>query len=66
MTYDVKTKLKERSKLSDTYCKYCKMKSDLDKIIAKTNEGVSLFHLQIINALSTCLKKLNGPTSKSY
>ena len=38
MTYVVKTKLKERSKLSDTYCKYCKMKSDLHKIIAKTNE----------------------------
>ena len=36
MTDDVKTKLKERSKFTKKYYKYGNMKSNLDKVIAKS------------------------------
>ena len=38
MTDDVKTKLKGRSKFSKKYYKTGNMKSDLDKVIVKSNE----------------------------
>ena len=38
MTYDVKTKLEERSNFTKKYYKNDNMKPDLDQVIAKWNE----------------------------
>ena len=40
MTDDVKTRLKEQAKLTKKHYKYSNMKSNLDKVIAKSNECV--------------------------
>lgn len=40
MTDDMKTRLKEQAKLTKKHYKYSNMKSNLDKVIAKSNECV--------------------------
>ena len=49
MTDDVKTKLKERSKLTKKYYKNCNMKSDFDMVIAKSNECTKEQRINILN-----------------
>lgn len=54
MTDDVKNKLKEWSKFTKIYYKSGNMKSDLDKLIPKSNEcaeAISVIHI-VINILS--------------
>ena len=68
MTDDVKNKLKERSKFTKKHYKYGNMKSDLDKVIAKSNESVEA----ISAAKDKCIKqnvwKLSDPLTvpKTY
>ena len=49
MTDDVKTKLKERSKLTKKNYKNCNMKSDFDMVIAKSNECTKEQRINILN-----------------
>ena len=53
MTDDVKTKLKERSKLTKTYYKNGNMKSDFDMVIAKSNECTKEQRINILNMRET-------------
>ena len=68
MTNDVITKLKEQSKFTTKYYKNHSMKSDLGKLIAKSNE----FTQAISTAKDKCIKqiceKLNDPLTarKTY
>ena len=61
MTDDVKTKLKEQSKLTKKYYKNGNTKSDFDKVIAKSNECTE----SISAAKDKCIKANVRETKRS-
>ena len=61
MTGDVKTMLKERSKLTEKYHQNGNMKFDLEKVIAKSNEYTEATSAAKYDYIRQMWKKLNDP-----
>ena len=68
MTDDVKTKLKERSKLTKKYYKNGNMESDFHKVIAKSNECTEAISAAKDKYIKQMCQKLNDPLTapKTY
>ena len=68
MTDVIKSQLKERSYLNKTYCKYGKRKSDLEKLIVKTNECQKIISAAKDKCSIQMCEKLNDPIAapKTY
>ena len=68
MTDVIKSQLKERSYLNKTYCKYGKRKSDLEKLIVKTNECQKIISAAKDKYIIQMCEKLNDPIAapKTY
>ena len=64
----IKSKLKERSCLTKTYCKYGKRKSNFEKLIVETNESVEIISTAKDKYIFQMCEKLNDPISapKTY
>ena len=61
MTDDVKTRLKERSKLTEKYHQNGNMKSDLEKVIVKSNEYTEATSAAKDDYIKQMWKKPNDP-----
>ena len=68
MTDIMKSKLKERSYLTKTYCKYGNRKSDFEKLFVKTNDCVAIILATKDKYIIRIIEKLNDPimTPKIY
>ena len=68
MTDVEKTKLKERPKFTKKYYKNGNMKSDLDKVIAKSNEYTEAISAAKDKYITQMCEKLNDPLTapKTY
>ena len=68
MTDIMKSKLKERSYLTKTYCKYGNRKSDFEKLFVKTNDCVAIILAAKDKYIIRIIEKLNDPimTPKIY
>ena len=68
MTDIMKSKLKERSYLTKTYCKYRNRKSDFEKLFVKTNDCVAIILAAKDKYIIRIIEKLNDPimTPKIY
>ena len=65
MTDDVKTKLKERSKLNEKYYNNGNIKFDLDKVIGKSNECTEAISAANDKYISQMCEKENDPLTAS-
>ena len=68
MTHDIKSRLREKSKMTKKYYKYGKMKSHLDELQEKTDECMALI-LDAKEKYVRCISnKLNAPLAalKTY
>ena len=65
MTDDVKTKLKERSKLTKKYYKNGNMESDFHKVIAKSNECTEAISAAKDKYIKQMCEKLNDPLTEN-
>ena len=65
MTDDVKTKLKERSKLNEKYYNSGNIKFDLDKVIGKSNECTEAISAANDKYINQMCEKENDPLTAS-